>query len=73
MKIHEPKRIKVEIEEKDMKILINAYDILDTLASKLEDYKGIEVEYSVYEETQNSFFEFLNEMKGYISDITDDW
>lgn len=71
MKIREPKRITVEIEEKDMEILANAYDILDTLSSKLEDYKGVKIEYSVFGETKNSFFEFLEEMKCYIIDILD--
>lgn len=73
MKIHNPRKITIEIEKKDMDILTKAYYILDNLSSELENYKGIGIEYSVFESNEDDFYDFLEEMKGYICGITDKW
>ena len=73
MKVYEPNTVRIEIEEEEMKILKKAYTILDELSSRLEYFEDKKVEYLPFGTNENDFYDLLTDMKGYISEVTDDW
>lgn len=74
MKVYEPKRVAIEINEKEINTLKEAYDFLEKLSDTIENYEGKEIEYRVFGlTTEDEFYELLADMKGYICNVTNDW
>lgn len=74
MKVYEPKRVTIEINEKEVNALKEAYNLLEVLSDKIAEFEGKEIEYRAFGlTTEDEFYELLADMKGYICDVTNDW
>ena len=73
MKVYEPKKVVIEIEEEEMKTLEKAYNVLEKLSDTLENYEGKEINYKPFGRFEDEFYVLLGDMKDFVCDITNDW
>ena len=73
MKVYEPKRVAIEINEKEVNALKEAYNFLENLSDTIDNYEGKEIEYRAFGLSEDEFYELLTDMRHYISNVTNDW
>ena len=73
MKVYEPKRVTIEINEKEVNALKEASYFLESLSDTIDNYEGKEIEYRAFGLGEDEFYELLTDMRHYISNVTNDW